>query len=85
MLERDLQILENKKYTIQQLKAKKRQIEQRDKEVNQEIAKNKLDTHKYLREKQLHSEKFKNYIQDMNEAATQMLRDFEETMKVKEI
>ena len=85
MLDRDLTSLIKKKYIIGMLKAKRQRMLQSTKEIHQEIDKNTKAADSYMKEKFGIELQFKNYIQNMNDAATDMLRDFEESVKVKEI
>jgi tRNA U34 5-carboxymethylaminomethyl modifying enzyme MnmG/GidA len=73
------------KHLITQLKAKKSRILQSDKEVKQEIEKHQNEAEEHEKQKYEIETKFKSYIHRMNEAATLMLRDFEENTKAKEI
>lgn len=58
---------------------------QSDKEIHQEIVKNQSAADSHTKQKFEIESKFKSYITRMNEQATLMLRDYEESMKVKEI
>lgn len=85
MLNRDLTEVLFKKNKINELKAKKKMVEQASRQVEEEVDKRNLEAEIDTNKKNEIESGFKKYIQNMNDAATSILRDYEENVKVKQI
>ena len=70
---------------INELKAKKNRIIQSSNEILCEADKKKEEADLHIKTKNNIEAEFKKYIQNMNDAATNILRDYEENVKVKQI
>ena len=85
MLNRDLTDILFKKNMINELKAKKNRFMQTNDEIQKELDKKNEEAENHLKQKSEIESGFKKYIQSMNDAATNILRDYEENVKVKQI
>ena len=70
---------------INELKAKRNMVQQASSQIETEVEKQKLEAESDLQTKNEIESGFKKYIQNMNDAATNILRDYEENVKVKQI
>ena len=75
----------SKNNMINELKAKKNRVIQSSNEILCEVDKKKEEADLQLKTKNNIETEFKKYIQNMNDAATNILRDYEENVKVKQI
>ena len=85
MLNRDLADILYKKNMINELKAKKNKIMQTNDEIQKDVDKKNEEAEIHAKKKSEIESGFKKYIQSMNDAATNILRDYEENVKVKQI
>ena len=85
MLNRDLTDVLFRKNMINELKAKRNMVQQTSSQIESEVEKQKLEAELDLKTKSEIEIGFKKYIQNMNDAATNILRDYEENVKVKQI
>lgn len=85
MLKRDLTDVLFRKNIINELKAKRNKVIQSTNEILSEVDKKKEEADLHIQKKNNIEAEFKKYIQNMNDAATNILRDYEESVKIKQI